>query len=118
VSADSWTHCPKCRAGIEAEGAAERKRIVDLLGSQYGKVDIDRYRELQAEAATAEAVVAARLWKFEGRDGQTFREDYEFHGAEDGEVCADYSGSCSTCGLSVSFQHRVKFFPEGDTDHG
>jgi hypothetical protein len=36
--------------------------------------------------------------------GDTFREDYEIYGAEDGTVTVTYSGSCQSCGLSLSFR--------------
>jgi len=37
---------------------------------------------------------------------RTFREDYEIYGASDGTVKVDYGGSCTECGLSLSFNHE------------
>ena len=36
----------------------------------------------------------------------TFREDYEFYGAETGMVTIEYSGSCTECGLTLQFQDK------------
>lgn len=41
----------------------------------------------------------------------TFREDYEFYGAEDGEIHASYAGACSVCGLSVTLATSKRFYP-------
>ena len=38
---------------------------------------------------------------------QTFREDYEFWGAEEGHVTATYSARCHVCGLTLNFENRV-----------
>ncbi|MFC9755206.1 hypothetical protein [Streptomyces sp. NPDC056921] len=47
---------------------------------------------------------------------ETFREDYEFHGAETGEVTASYCGTCSRCALPTSFEHKHQI--EGVNDKG
>jgi hypothetical protein len=41
---------------------------------------------------------------------RTFREDYEFYGAETGEVTARYRGRCTVCGLSGQIDHSTSFF--------
>lgn len=46
----------------------------------------------------------------EPEDFRTLREDYEFYGAEEGEVQADYSGSCSACGLGVELKAHKRFW--------
>ena len=92
MSADNWAQCPRCVKRHEKalrEGAAR-------VAEAYGKVPLeewDRMRDWQSEAES-------ELIR------ETFREDYEFYGAEDGEVVASYSGSCSECGLSLSFTDR------------
>jgi endogenous inhibitor of DNA gyrase (YacG/DUF329 family) len=49
--------------------------------------------------------------KAEQYDSSTFREDYCFSGASEGVVTAEYRGYCTTCGLKVSFDHVVDFYP-------
>ena len=41
----------------------------------------------------------------------TFREDYEFYGAETGTVSYTYSGYCRECELLVTFEGERKFYP-------
>jgi len=41
----------------------------------------------------------------------SFREDYEFYGAESGTISWDYSGYCRECELQVTFTGERKFFP-------
>lgn len=41
---------------------------------------------------------------------RTFREDYEFYGADEGVVTASYSGHCRKCGLETDFEHAHRFF--------
>lgn len=38
---------------------------------------------------------------------KNFREDWEFYGAEEGEVTVEYSGMCRVCGYGVEFRHDV-----------
>jgi len=35
---------------------------------------------------------------------ESFREDYEIYGADEGTVTVSYSGSCTKCRLSLSFE--------------
>lgn len=41
---------------------------------------------------------------------RTFREDYEFYGADVGEVHAVYSGRCTVCGISAKIDHSYIFW--------
>jgi chromosome condensin MukBEF complex kleisin-like MukF subunit len=104
MSADNWTTCPKCIALTEDSAEAAQR----ALDEQYGQVDRDAYKAL--EEAARDAVAAVKVARSEQK--ATFREDYEFTGAEDGIVTASYSGGCRTCGLRVKFEHSVTFFPE------
>lgn len=90
MSADNWAICPRCRA----RAAAVKDALIAKLAEAYGKVPVEEFDALRAEAE--EPLHLENL--------QTFREDYEFYGAEDGVVTASYSGSCKTCGLSLSFK--------------
>ena len=89
MSADNWASCPRCVKRAEAARAAQ----VAAAGASYGKVPEQEY------AAAVAAIKDVRPVDYE-----TFREDYEIYGAKDGAVTVDYSGSCGTCGLSVSFK--------------
>lgn len=64
----------------------------------YGKVPIEEFDRKRASLAKAQELLA-------GDDiFRTFREDYEFHGAEDGAVSVVYKGSCTKCGLKMDIK--------------
>jgi hypothetical protein len=63
-----------------------------------GKVSMEDFEKARKAAAK----------EVEREDYRTFREDYEFYGAEKGEVTADYAGKCEVCDLEVSFQAKEK----------
>lgn len=44
-------------------------------------------------------------------ENQTFREDYEIYGAEEGVVNVSYSGHCKECSTGVDFEYTVQFWP-------
>jgi len=92
VSADNWARCPRCRLREERKLNEEQSRV----DAAYGKVPVDEFDQMRTElAAKREAFV----------DGEsTFREDYEFYGAEDGIVTASYRGQCTKCGLILKFE--------------
>lgn len=92
MSADNWTTCPRCTKRREAE---IEKAEIDVAAS-YGKVALDDWEEMRRRKSD----LIAR------KPDHTLREDYEFHGADEGEVVAEYSASCDTCDLRVSFTHR------------
>jgi len=98
MSADNWTTCPKCED--------VRSRIIEKAearaASSYGSVSVEEFDRLRKEAAELRSSPLK----------QTFREDYEFVGADGGEVLAIYSGGCATCGIKVKFEHGVRFYPE------
>lgn len=41
---------------------------------------------------------------------ETFREDYEIYGAEDGTIVVDYSGWCQVCHIGLDFNTHHQFF--------
>lgn len=96
MSADNWAICPRClEQGREAHDEA-----VQAVMATYGRIPVD---EFDAKRAA--------LPQLDPEQFRTFREDYEFYGAEAGEVVADYSGHCSKCGLGIDFQEHRKFWP-------
>lgn len=97
MSADNWDICPKCLT--EATAKAERKSA--SVSKLYGTVPVDEFDRRRAE-----------LKPVEREDYRTFREDYEFYGADEAYVEASYRGSCSKCGLSVKLTARKDFWPE------
>lgn len=94
MSAANWAKCPCCQKALDGTVDTLTRRLAD----EYGKVSAAEYTELQNRLA--EAVVKARV------GSETFREDYEIYGAENGEVTVSYSGSCSTCGAHLAFTDR------------
>lgn len=93
MSADNWAKCPRCKANrIKAADAAQAAAL-----AAYGKVDVAEFDRLRAHADELSANVETGT--------ETFREDYEIYGAEEGVVLVGYSGRCTVCGLSLSFEH-------------
>lgn len=92
MSADNWARCPRCTR----IGTAQLKAREEEVQESYGKVPVDEFDEARRKLAIDRKV-------FENRE-RTFREDYEFYGAEEGIVTTDYSGLCSKCGLKLKFR--------------
>lgn len=95
MSADNWTTCPRCNDQALVRFTAEFERVNAL----YGNVPIEEFEE--ARKALEYAAFAPK---------ETFREDYEFYGAEHGEVVTSYSGCCIECGLTVDFEESKRFY--------
>jgi hypothetical protein len=89
MTASNWAVCPKCvnLANVKAE------QQVTAIQESYGKVTQQEYT----------AMLAAVPAPMSGNIGETFREDYEIYGAEQGEITVDYHGECTRCGLSLGF---------------
>lgn len=102
MSASNWAVCPACKEHRRARAAAAHQ----VAAEAYGTLPIEQFDRLRAEAEHA----AARVEE-DSDSTRTFREDYEFYGADTGTVHASYRGSCITCGLSLSFQHEHVLFP-------
>jgi hypothetical protein len=94
MSASNWARCPRCTA-VGLKALDERNAAVQ---SSYGKVPVDQFDEARRQHAQAVA-------EFERRHN-TFREDYEIYGAEEGTVTVEYSGKCTECGLSLNFTDK------------
>ena len=91
MSADNWAICPRCIKRARQRHDAEVATVV----ATYGKVPVEDFDAARAAIADVKP-----------EDFRTFREDYEFYGAESGEVVAAYSGHCEECGLGLDFEAR------------
>lgn len=91
MSANNWARCPRCvhRDQLEIEVMAAK------VESDYGVVSVKVFDEERR-------LLAQRRDAHEAYDTfRTFREDYEFSGAEEGIVEVDYHGHCKVCGLTL-----------------
>lgn len=95
MSADNWDICPKCLAAAKKAADEASAKVYE----QYGKVPPEEFDRLREEIPTVDP-----------EKHRTFREDYEFYGADTGEVHASYSGRCSECNLSVDLKIDKRFW--------
>lgn len=102
MSASNWAQCPRCTVRGQLK---LRARDAEIQAS-YGVVPVEDFDE-------ARRALAADTAAFEKRH-PTFREDYEIYGAETGSIKVSYGGSCTHCGLSLSFDHD-HLIPDWDT---
>jgi hypothetical protein len=91
MSADNWAHCLRCSKAAEAELVRHEEEVI----ASYGTIPMEQFDRARADLVT-------RRKEFEQRE-ETFREDYEIFGAEDGLVQVHYSGQCTSCGLALKF---------------
>lgn len=103
MSADAWSICPRCLR--DAQNTIENHRA--LLHHYYGTVEPAEYLKMVNELAVMEIKLEKTISNGEG-DGYTFRENYEFYGAETGVLKVSYSGVCQTCGLTLRFKQEHK----------
>lgn len=97
MSADNWAICPRCvNEAIEAF-AAERAQVM----ASYGQIPLEEFDAARAALARPEP-----------EDFRTFREDYEFYGAESGIIHISYSGHYSKCDLGLDIEDRRKFWDQ------
>lgn len=94
MSADNWTTCHGCDLAAQQEVEKQRSIIAD----KYGTVKYAEYERVRSEA---EKNIE---WILRQSRGETFREDYEIHGADEGTVHVSYSGKCTECGYGISFE--------------
>lgn len=92
MSADNWARCPRC-------WHRKNKDLMERwakLNASYGQIPLEEFDETRAELN----------FETEGLENmkETFREDYEFYGAEDGIVQVSYSGQCTVCSLALKFE--------------
>jgi hypothetical protein len=103
MSADNWATCPRCKNSKVDKVAALEKQVKE----SYGKVPAEEFMRLNGALTQARLDVDKDDW-----NNRSFREDYEIYGAEDGIVKVGYSGSCTVCGLRLSFDDEHPFYPE------
>jgi hypothetical protein len=89
--------CPNCRKLAEDAAAA----LMVEAAALYGKVPAADY-----EAAMERARDAAK-----DMPSETFREDYEIYGAQDGTVKVTYGGRCEVCKVGIDFRVERQFWP-------
>lgn len=93
MSADNWAKCPRC--------VKEAKVVLQNLSQQisvsYGVVSVEEFDQMR------DSLVKKLEALKEGDNYRTFREDYEFYGAEDGAITVSYKGNCAKCGLKLEF---------------
>lgn len=96
MSADNWAVCPCCLHNTKLD-LAERKEEVR---KKYGKVSIEEWDKISGvlyHEVDEEAV-------------RTFREDYDFWGAETGLLMISYRGECTKCGLKFEHEDSKTFW--------
>lgn len=91
MSADNWTQCPRC---LKRRAAEVENKTTQVEGA-YGKVPVEQFDRLRAELESLKS----------DRVDDTFREDYEIVGADEGFIEVIYRGSCGTCNLRTEFKH-------------
>lgn len=99
MSADNWTHCPRCLSQAKRAKDEERRAILVL----YGTIPVEEFD------AKREAFQDLNIDEY-----VTFREDYEFYDADTGEVRASYRGACTSCGLNVELTASKRFWTPED----
>lgn len=87
MSPQSWTDCPRCKQIAATKNARE---IEDAKG-QYGKIPLDEFEQLMAEAGQHPFVSG------------TMREDYDIGVDEYGEFMVSYSCLCEICDFKYEF---------------
>lgn len=94
MSADNWAQCPRCTE----RAAAELERLADAVNALYGTVPVEEFDA--ARFSLREQMARNTI------QAPTFREDYGIFGAEGGVVTVEYRGSCTACGLTLSFEEN------------
>mgnify|MGYP001563408306 CR=1 FL=1 len=96
MSADNWAICPKCKHEAEKELAVLAQQVAE----GYGVLPIDEFDTLRTKLAGG----------IDEESLRTYREDYEFYGAEDGVITASYSGHCDKCKVGLDFEEKRGFY--------
>lgn len=100
MSADNWAICPRCHHRALVEHEAKRQAALD----SYGTVPLAEFEELRYHADVP----------FDDGAYHTFREDYEFSGAEEGVIYVRYKGRCTVCNLSLEIEQDHPFYIKGE----
>src|SRR5690242_12173979 len=97
MSASNWAVCPRCLATARA---AHEGEVASVMAT-YGKVPVDEFNAARSAIKDVNP-----------EDFQTFREDHEFSGVENGIVQLSYGGRCSECGIGIEFSDERHFYWE------
>lgn len=109
MSADNWANCPRCIKLDQDEISEMRQNILD----QYGKITVEAYEKLLVQYHEEMKNLESKHLEYQQSDYSkysTFREDYEFYGAETGTLEISYSGQCTKCGLKLQFKEEKEFY--------
>ncbi|HMM95294.1 hypothetical protein [Phycicoccus sp.] len=101
MSADRYSVCPACVAGL----ATKIAELKTELAAAYGKVPVDLYeakRDLITELQNQLDTVG------NAQHTRTFREDWEFETPDLDSVAWSYTGACTRCGATASGRGEVK----------
>lgn len=93
MSADRWSHCPRCRE----RASAHLDNVAAQLDADYGKLPAAEWsiRRRALDDARNSLENAA----------ETFREDYSFSPIDTGAIHVNYRGECIKCHLKLVFSH-------------
>lgn len=73
----------------------------------YGKVPVDEFDALRDAYAEKERLYVNPE---DHNEFRTFREDYEFYGADEGVVHVRYGGQCTKCGTGTTINQDHEFW--------
>ncbi len=94
--ADNWQTCPRCYDEAMEPWIEKGEAVF----ASYGLVTLDEFTKAFNRIPNEP----------KEEDYYTFREDYEFYGADEGVIKWQYSGSCTECGLSASESGEFPFY--------
>ena len=98
--ANNWTVCPRCFDKAMMPWREEAEKVYKLYGIITWEEFIAALDQLPEKPSV--------------QGSFTFKEEYDFHGAENGVVTWKYSGSCTKCKISVSGSGELPFYPYPD----
>ena len=100
MSADGWQQCPQC----SEEAEKKINELTNSIDEQYGRLDPESWLEFKR-------CTELDIDEIE-RSEQTWREQFEFFGAESGVLKVSYSAYCTVCKLKLEFKQEHPFYPE------
>jgi hypothetical protein len=102
MSADYIGQCPRC---------LEEADKVQLAKDEALRRQLDEVRTFTPELTDVIDLLEQAIEQNEAPEvKETFREYYEFYGADQGTVHWDFQGTCTVCELTVSFEGSHPFY--------
>jgi hypothetical protein len=98
MSADGWDTCPRC----ENDSAEKIKELELALADAYGNIELEDWLAMKEETK-------ANIQWLESQE-ETWRENYEFYGANTGTLSIRYGAYCTKCGLEFEYEEDVEFY--------